>query len=426
MEDKVDHLLGEFTYHRVSSRDGETSSMARKHFWASCVRMRAAAAVSLVLFAFVSLAFAGILFGIQARPVPGARLMEKQLWTAVHPAQGRALPAAKAALVAFAHDNATGGLAYHWDDFVHWKQAMQTYYTEDFIYDFAMPNGLYHGLTEWFHGEYSKWHVSFPNPNWAGDGIIFAGDETQVTIVGYGLVDFVADFYGIPAPKRHPPAKLLVVDLDFYIVNAEGKIQWNGCIVDSYGIMVQSGHRLLPAPHLPEGLLYPPRSMAGLPAPMSSYVDANVTQQSLALVRRALEADWIDGGQQLTAWSDDLAFYGPWGIGMARGKQQLRDFFLAPLLAAFSNRSFAVDSMLCEGTICGMYGYFRGMHVAPWLGQPPASMLNRVSIRISLHFNIDESTWKILDAYCLLDIPGAMKQMGRDLFAELKSSSHVV
>jgi len=317
-------------------------------------------------------------------------------------------------------------VTYRWNDFARWKQYMLDFFAEDFTYDFAMPNGTYHGLNEWFHGEYSKWHVSFPEPRWAGDGIIFAGDETQVTIVGYGLVDFVADFYGIPAPKSSPPAQLLVVDLDFYIVNAEGRIQWNGCMVDSYGIMVQSGHRLLPAPDLPEGLLYPPRSMAGLPAPMSSYVDPIVTPRSLALVRRALKVDWIEGSQQLEAWSEDLAFFGPWGIGMARGKEQLRRSILGPLVAAFSNRSFSVDSMLCEGTICGMYGHLNGLHVAPWLGQPPAPVQKAVRIRISLHFNIDEVAWKILDAYCLMDIPGAMRQMGRDLFAELETSNRAV
>mmetsp|Transcript_146650 Transcript_146650/g.408573 ORF Transcript_146650/g.408573 Transcript_146650/m.408573 type:complete len:191 (+) Transcript_146650:1-573(+) len=190
--------------------------------------------------------------------------------------------------------------------------------------------------------------------------------------------------------------------------------------------MVQSGHRLLPAPVLPEGLLYPPRSMAGLPAPDSSFVEPGTAPRSLALVRRALEADWIEGSRLFTAWSEDLAFYGPWGIGMARGKQQLRDLVLAPLVAAFSDRSFAVDSLLCEGTICGLYGYFQGLHVAPWLGQAPALARKAVRMRISLHFNIDEVAWKILDAYCLMDIPGAMKQMGRDLFVELNTSSRAV
>jgi len=371
------------------------------------------------MFAVVALTIAGSSAGVQAKAPLSAEVGSTKLWTAGMPAQGQPAPAAKVLLQAFAHDNVT----YRWDDFAHWSKYMLNFFSKDFTYDFAMPDGIYHGLGEWFHGEYSKWHVSFPNPRWAGDGIIFAGDETQVTIVGYGLVDFVADFYGIPAPKRDPPAQLLVVDLDFYIVNAEGRIQWNGCMVDSYGIMVQSGHRLLPAPSLPEGLLYPPRSMAGLPAPMSSYVDPSTTPRSLALVNQALEDDWIEGSQGLEAWSEDLAFYGPWGIGMARGKAQLRGAVLGPLLAAFSNRSFSVDSMLCEGMICGMYGHLRGLHVAPWLGQPPASGPKAVSIRISLHFNIDGAAWKILDAYCLMDIPGAMGQMGRDLFAELNASS---
>lgn len=310
------------------------------------------------------------------------------------------------------------GKQWHWNDWPTWSAAMSKFWATDLIYDYAMPNATYHGLQDWFNGEHTKWNVAFPDVKFAAArdvGFIFAGNEQNASLITYAHAHFEKDFYGIPAPPQHPV--IVITDLDFYILNNEGKIHWNACMGDSYGIMAQAGYQLLPKPSLPEGKLFPPRTMSGLPAPDSKFVHLARTVRSRQVYERSLANDWIDGHSHFDDWSDDLAFYGPWGIGMAKGKQQLKDFFFAPLWSAFAERSFTPDVVVCEGPICSAHGHLQSVHMGTWLGQPASDPPVKVALRIALFLNIDDHD-KILDAYCVIDIPQAMQQMGRDLFQE--------
>jgi len=310
-----------------------------------------------------------------------------------------------------------------WHDWPKWSNTMRQFFAENFTYEFAAPNATYHSIREWYDGEHVHWNEAFPSTKFAGTvGLIFAGNNEAVTLITYAQANFEKDFYGIPAPSDH--RRVVVADLDFYRI-ADGRIQWNGCMSDLYGVMVQAGFRLLPKPLLPEGILYPARTMTGMPAPESKWVSAAQTARSEVLFRQSLKEDWVQGGGELSLWSDAAILFGQYGIGMAQGKGQILEHIIHPLHAAFVDRSYDIDTIVCEGPICGAHGFLKATHVAPWLGQAPQNgMQERVRLRMAVQYNFEGD--RVLDAYVTFDIPDVMRQMGRDLFKELQQPKEMI
>jgi len=309
----------------------------------------------------------------------------------------------------------------NWNNWSAWNASMSEFFEQDFTYAFGCPNCTYNGIRAWYDGEHIPWNKAFPQTTFAGTtGIIFAGDDRFVTLITYAKSVFVGNFTPGGAagtiPATHGP--VTIADLDFYILGDDGKISWNGCLVDVYGIMVQAGYRLLPKPPLPEGLLYAPRNMDGIPGPVSAFVSAADTKKSKPVMMETLQEDWVVGSPSLQHWSTDAAFFGSYGIGMAKTPALFVQHVQAPFMAAFANRSVVVDVSVCEGKICGAHGHLRGLHVAPWLGQHPMKPLREVSIRFGMHWNFDDD-FKVLDHYATFDLASAVLEMGRDLFAEI-------
>ena len=83
------------------------------------------------------------------------------------------------------------------------------------------------------------------------------------------------------------------------------------------------------------------------------------------------------------------------------------------------------DIVVCEGEFCGIHAHLCASvwRKSSWLGV--ALNKNKINkpcmyrIRFALHLNI-ENGQKIKDAYWLIDLLGAFRQMGRDLVAEAK------
>merc|ERR1712046_453113 len=310
----------------------------------------------------------------------------------------------------------------NWDNWTAWNATMSEFFAQDFTYDFACPNCTYHGIRSWYNGEHIPWNRAFPHTTFAGTtGIIFAGNDEFVTLITYAKAIFSANFTPGGGAGSIPATQLPVTisDLDFYRLGTDGKIAWNGCMADIYGIMVQAGYRLLPKPVLPEGLLYAPRNMMGIPGPVSEFVTQTDTAHSKKVVMESLNRDWVLGSPALEHWSDDASFFGSYAIGMAKDRGLFVRHVQAPFMAAFSNRSVDVDVMVCEGKICGIHGHIKGLHVAPWLGQQPMAIPKEVSLRFGMHWSLDDN-FKVLDHYATFDVVSAMLQMGRDLFAEIK------
>ena len=207
----------------------------------------------------------------------------------------------------------------------------------------------------------------------------------------------------------------------FYIVsNITNKISYNWCMMDTYGMMVQNGYRLLPYNGLPEGIFYPPLSMYGIPGPISKFVYLNDSAYCEKLVQLVLEQDFVEQSNKLDYWMDDAKFYGGYGLGYAKNKSIYYDYILKPIFQdPLENSYIKYDLIVCEGMLCGAHFYLYGKQIASLWGQN-MTIGNEVHIRFGMHFLFKDGLIK--QAWCLNDIPDAVNQMGTNLWTVINET----
>ena len=260
----------------------------------------------------------------------------------------------------------------HLFDWEAWKEVMTPFWTAQPIYDSTFgTNGVTVGLKDWFYGEHTTWNRAFSNVHF--NQLIFAGEADSATTTTYALVTWSGPFAGVP--PTHAPVRVRICD--FYRME-DDKIAYNWMMLDVADFMRSSGRRVLPAAAaLPdEGTFHPPRAMDGIPAPLSAYSSPEASQASKAVATALLAAEWEGQADSAHLWHvDEMLFYGPSGVGLARGFAQYRSHVLAPRWAAFggARQHFELDSLVCEGAFCGAHGYLVGPHVGCYLGEWPAA-----------------------------------------------------
>ena len=266
-------------------------------------------------------------------------------------------------------------------------------------------------MHDWFYGEHITWNRAFANVKF--NQLIFAGDDTGVTTTTYALATWRNPFAGV-APTGGP---VRIRICDFYRFDGE-RISHNWMMLDVADMMRSAGRRVVPkATALPdEGTFLPPRAMDGLPAPISAFVVSGASDASRAVAAKLLESEWKGSGDTRALWHEDMLFYGPSGVGLAKGYDQYHAHVLRPLWAAFAERRFDLDSLVCEGAFCGAHGYLVGTHVGCYLGQHPRldASAAEVRVRVGMHWHISDG--KALDGYAFYDAPAFFNQFGVDVF----------
>eukprot|EP00471_Norrisiella_sphaerica_P008801 CAMPEP_0184496328 /NCGR_PEP_ID=MMETSP0113_2-20130426/33647_1 /TAXON_ID=91329 /ORGANISM="Norrisiella sphaerica, Strain BC52" /LENGTH=606 /DNA_ID=CAMNT_0026882901 /DNA_START=83 /DNA_END=1903 /DNA_ORIENTATION=+ len=306
-------------------------------------------------------------------------------------------------------------------DFGPWSSAMRPYWNPDLIYDtnwtpFPDILGNSSGLRNWFDREHIPFNLAFRNCTFSQ--LIFAGEELTATTTTYGLAYWQADLAHIPHTSK--PTRIRI--FDFYKVDPKTKkIAYNWMLLDLVHLMLEAGFRVLPKPKLPEGWVAPPRAMDGIPAPVSSLVAEKDKEIARKVVFGGLMSDWMH--RKLIChglWKQDMVWYGPVGIGMAKGCQEYHDYFLRPFHLAFNGtNTLKIDVFSCEGPYCGVHGQFTGRHVGKWLGAEPTGRL--IKLRFGMHYRVDTESHEIAESWALFDLPHAFHQMGINLFERLKA-----
>mmetsp|Transcript_25777 Transcript_25777/g.79217 ORF Transcript_25777/g.79217 Transcript_25777/m.79217 type:complete len:199 (+) Transcript_25777:3-599(+) len=187
-------------------------------------------------------------------------------------------------------------------------------------------------------------------------------------------------------------------------------------MIDWADALRQIGRPLLPPAPLEEGVVLPPSADDGVPAPLSVLVSAQGRDAGAAraVVLAALHQDWAgDANCEAQSWHGDLSFYGPGGIGLARGAGEYRQHVLAPFRAAFGERTVATELMTCEGNYCGALGRLQGHGLEPWLGLPTAG--KEVAVRFAMHWRVVGG--KVQEGWAIFDMPGLFQQLGLDFYA---------
>lgn len=251
--------------------------------------------------------------------------------------------------------------------------------------------------------------------------MLFFGDEAHSTTTSYGTVHWSDELFGIPAPKGEKWTYFRV--LDFYHVRTMGQgwglIDWNFMMIDFADLLRRVGRPVLPKAPLPEGLVLTAEANDGVPAPLSVVVKDRDSGPARAAAARALTDGWAGESDAARWWHQDLMFYGPGGIGVARGLHEYEVHVLGLYRSAFANRTCETRMLFCEGNYCGAHGVLWGHHVGTWVGQQASN--RTVGIRFGMHFRVVDGLVK--EGWAIFDIPGFFGQLGRDFFAEARDQA---
>jgi len=276
----------------------------------------------------------------------------------------------------------------------------------------------------WAKGEEHNYGMAFPETVFTQ--MLFFGDEEIATTTTYGKALWKGDLFGVKAPKQWVTLRIT----DFYDIPMDStgrhRIRYNFMMVDWADTMRQIGRPVLLPSVLPEGLVLPPSANDGVPAPLSAVVQAEGRDpwQARKLVEKAWRSDWAGEGSARDHWDKEMTFYGPAGIGLAKGVETYDKHVLAPFREAFTNRTVEKLYSCCEGNYCALLGEVRGAAVGNWLGLP--SKGKKVAIRIAWHWRVVAS--KVQEGWMIIDFPGLFQQLGLDFYvmaAEGKSLASV-
>eukprot|EP00927_Polykrikos_kofoidii_P055886 TRINITY_DN5006_c0_g1_i2.p1 TRINITY_DN5006_c0_g1~~TRINITY_DN5006_c0_g1_i2.p1 ORF type:complete len:432 (+),score=52.01 TRINITY_DN5006_c0_g1_i2:55-1350(+) len=313
-------------------------------------------------------------------------------------------------------------------------------------------------VRQWLHPDFTYETVGFPSSTslagWAdlgeeasfrhsfvGDIVtqcLFFGQADTSTTTSYLTTHWKNGFRGVPAPNKWINMRVT----DFYLVtNSSGVplILYNYMLPDWADIMRQNGRMLVTPSSLEQGLMVPPSANDGVPAPLSLLARTRDHAKALGIAEAILHSDWgmgnRDGARGENGWNvsngvasvdvdaallhPNFDFYGPYGIGHARGLTEYREHVLAPYHAAFALPSVHVEMRTCEGNYCGIMGHINAVHVGTWLGLLASG--RNVSFRFCMHWRTVAN--KAREGWAIFDLPGFFEQIGRDFFAEAASMS---
>jgi predicted ester cyclase len=240
-----------------------------------------------------------------------------------------------------------------------------------------------------------------------------------IAATGYFSGIFVKDLLGIPAT-----GKLLYVRFTELVKITDHKIAEYYIIFDFLDVMQQVGVCPLRKSLGHSGQIMPPTTMDGL-----SPIEANTSQadESETLVLSMLEELGKFDGKSLLSmkldkyWHTDFMWYGPAGIGTTKGIQSFRNHHQGPFVFSFPDR--AVDHKACvvkkgNYVATGGWPHMHGTHSGSgWLGLPPTN--KTLELRVIDIWRREGSLLK--ENWVGIDIIHICKQMGLDIFAEMKS-----
>ena len=266
------------------------------------------------------------------------------------------------------------------------------------------------------------WHGfnrSFPDLE-RRDQIFLAGDshgKQCVAAIGVYQSNFMNDWLGVPATHG-------VAHLRFGEVHEieEGRIRVSYALWDLLDLLRQSGIWPI-APSLGAELAWPgPATGDGL---RLGEEDANESKRSLDLVHAMHQGLFLYDGKDLDSmeqhkyWTRDFLWYGPAGIGTARGMQGYRAYHQGPFLKAFPDRRGAghfIDMACGNYAVTGGWPSVAATHTGPdWLGLAPTR--KPIAMRVMDFYRVEDGL--IAENWIPFDIIHALLQLGTDVLARL-------
>mmetsp|Transcript_33275 Transcript_33275/g.69610 ORF Transcript_33275/g.69610 Transcript_33275/m.69610 type:complete len:443 (-) Transcript_33275:135-1463(-) len=406
-------------------RDGRSSSIDSPYYnsesdyryapeqaTSSAIKQISYTKLAVALALFVSLVAAGVASAIFLRASPHPRAfrtpLQPKIWNPDLRKEYSTEPLAKSVIRKFdAYNMARGGR----DDAATFRANVNMYMAPDMLYE-SVGFGTWSTPAGWAKGEEMNYGNAFPQTIFTQ--MLFFGDQQIATTTTYGRALWGGDLFGVKAPHQWVNLRIT----DFYNMREEtpghARISYNFMMIDWVDALRQIGRRMLPQPKLEEGVVLPPAANDGVPAPLSVIVQAEARDEKAAraIAEAAFHQDWTGTGDTVQNWHDDLTFYGPGGIGLARNLSDYKNHVLGPFRAAFTYRTAVVELSACEGNYCGLFGRLNGHGVGDWLGLPTVG--HDVSFRFAMHYRVVGG--KVQEGWAIFDFPGLFTEIGLDFY----------
>jgi len=219
--------------------------------------------------------------------------------------------------------------------------AHRPFWAHNFLYT-SVGFGDFRGLAGWYTGEYLAYNALFPKTVFTQ--MIFAGEKSTATTTTYGRTHWMGSFKGIDGAG----AQITIRITDFYQVDADGRITYNFMMMDWADMFRQLGRPVLPPAKLHEGFVLPPAVMNGAPAPISEFADHTSAERCRGIVKALLHRDLVEQSLNVSDWHPQAIWYGPVGIGLARGSSEYRDHFIKLLRSSMNGPVLTLKVLTCE------------------------------------------------------------------------------
>merc|ERR1711973_62253 len=313
-----------------------------------------------------------------------------------------------------------------WDDWNQWSQIMKNYFVDDMIYDSNWTPNQHFGnsssLREWFDREHIPFNLAFDNTTFSV--VMMVGEERTLSLLAYGKATWLSDIGTLPGSKSIGK-QVTIWDLDFYDLDSEGtRIAYNWCLIDFVDLMRQLGYQVLPKPALPEGVFYPPKSMDGIPAPVSRLANPRDAEIAKDWIASLLNWDFVEGNGPSHIWHENMTWYGGAGFGMASNKDEYEEHILKPTRDGLSNRALDLDILNCEGSYCGAHGFLSGDHSGVWFGEEPTDL--RVNLRFGIHWRVNVAEGVVEECWAMFDLPAAFSGININLFDRMNDQYRIL
>jgi predicted ester cyclase len=301
------------------------------------------------------------------------------------------------------------------------RAAMAESFAADAVIHMCSPLGDLTGPDAFYDATYAPLLHAFPDLE-RRDYIVITGETehggTWIGCAGYYTGTFKAPFLDIPATGHLAHMRFH----EFYRMEG-GKIVEVQAIWDIPELMMQA--RAWPmAPSLGrEGLIPAPASQDGL-GPHAPREDAmQIVRDMLTHMGKHPSQGGPEVMEMDRFWDARMSWYGPAGIGTARGIQGFRNWHQIPFLTAMPDRGAYQDASQYHFFAQGNYVAVTGwpnmqltLSEGGWMGIAPAG--KAISLR-SLDFWRLEGD-KIRENWVLVDLLDLYAQIGVDVFARLR------
>ncbi|MEM8551843.1 MAG: ester cyclase [Pseudomonadota bacterium] len=111
-------------------------------------------------------------------------------------------------------------------------------------------------------------------------------------------------------------------------------------------------------------------------------------------------------------FAESFVWHGNFGCGTKNGLREFQDNWQKPFQAAFKDKVCIDEARIAMGEWCAAFGRQEATHAGEFFGIAPTG--KRVTIRYMDFWKIVDG--KIVDNYVMVDFPGVLAQLGRDVF----------